>query len=127
MPILITGSPVVRFSDSNLAITNFAVNNTDSQIIHVLVCDQNLNPLTPGSTVTISTDVGKLAGRTSHVYSNSSTIGPDKAGHLALIEYIFEVYDDDSGDSDPAETGAITVTVEWEGITTTYQITGTVD
>jgi len=122
LPILITGSPVVKFYESN-----FNVTDGDSQPIHVLICDQNLNPLTPGSTVTISTDVGKLAGRTSHEYKNSNAVGPDQTGHLALIEYIFEVQDDDSGDSDPAETGAITVAVDWEGTTTTYQITGTVD
>ena len=122
LPILITGSPVVKFSESN-----FNVDNGGSQSIGVLVCDQNLNPLTPGSTVTISTDVGKLVGKTSHIYRNSSTIGPNEDGHLALIEYIFEVYDDDSDDSDPAKKGAITVAVDWEGTITTYQITGTVD
>ena len=122
LPILITGSPVVRFRESN-----FNLNNGGSQSIGVLVCDQNLNPLTPGSTVTISTDVGKLAGRTSHVYRNSSTIGPNRDGHLALIEYIFDIYDDDSDTSGPAKNGAITVTVDWEGATTMYHITGTVE
>ena len=119
---MITGSPVVKFRESN-----FDLDDGGSKSIGVLVCDQNLNPLTPGSTVTILTDVGKLAGKTSHIYRNSSTIGPNKDGHLALIEYIFEIYDDDFGEEDPAKKGAITVTVDWEGTETTYQITGTVD
>jgi len=122
LPILITGSPFVRFDT-----VSFTVANGGFQQIKAMVSDRNLNPLTPGSTVTISTDVGKVAGNIEREYLNSNAVGPDLAGHLSLIEYIFVILDDDAADTDLPEQAVITVTVEWEGITYTSGIAGTVD
>jgi hypothetical protein len=120
-PILVTGGPVILCDTKT-----FSIQNGGSQTIKVVVCDQNLNQLTPGSRVTISTDVGKVAGRISCDYINSNAVGPDKPGHLALIEYVFTISDSDPGKIDPLE-GTITVSVNWEGITKKYTINGKVD
>ena len=93
----------------------------------MLICDRNLNQLTPGSTVTISTDVGKVAGNIDREYLNSNAVGPNLAGHLSLIEYTFVILDADATDTDPKEQAVITVTVEWEDITFSLGIEGTVD
>jgi len=122
LPILITGSPIIDFDTAT-----FAVSNGGAQQIKVLICDRNLNPLSPGSTVTISTDVGKVIGNTKREYQNSNTIGPNLNGHLELIEYVFMIQDNDAQDTDPPEQAAITVTVQWEGLKYEYSILGSVD
>ena len=125
LPILVTGAPIIRF-DINTATFDVA-NGGISAPINVLVCDSNLNQLTPGSTVTIAADVGKLAGSISREYTNSNAIGPDDSGHLGLIEYTFQILDADATDTDPKEQAVITVTVGWEDITYSLGIAGTVD
>jgi len=119
--ILITGQPIIRSDTSN-----FNIENGDSATIKVLVCDQNLNPLTPGSTVTISTDAGKVKGKTSYTYSNSSVIGPDMDGHLGLIEFPF-IISDSAPDETNYEDAIISIVVSWEGENYQFDITGTVD
>ena len=120
-PILITGSPVI-LSDSG----TFEVADGGAAVIRVLVCDQNLNPLIAGSSVTISTDKGQLAGNTGRIYSDSSLIGPSMLGHLSLIEYVFEIYDAEPATADAFELATITVSVEWDGGTYEGHIVGTV-
>ena len=95
-------------------------------VIRVLVCDQNLNPLIAGSSVTISTDKGQLAGNTGRIYSDSSLIGPSMLGHLSLIEYVLEIYDAEPATADAFELATITVSVEWDGGTYEGHIVGTV-
>ncbi|MBW2630858.1 MAG: hypothetical protein JRC90_03690 [Deltaproteobacteria bacterium] len=119
--ILVTGAPVIM-SDT----ATFDIPNGGSSVINVVVCDRNLNPLTPGSTVTISTDAGKVSGRTSYTYPNSSIIGPDMDGHLGLIEFPFVISDSDPDETKP-EIATITVTVSWEGGSYTLDIVGSVE
>lgn len=122
--ILVTGEPMILIEPAAIG---FVVADSGSQSIKVLVCDQNLNQLTPGSKVTISTDVGAVAGIIEREYADSSAVGPSKDGHLNLIEYPFQIYDADPGDVEAAERATISIEVEWEGSTYTLQITGTVD
>ncbi|MBW2367544.1 MAG: Ig-like domain-containing protein [Deltaproteobacteria bacterium] len=117
--ILITGREAIVAADT----TTFDVPNGGSQLIKVIVCDRNGNPLTPGSTVTISTDKGKVVGAINSEFLNSSAIGPTRDGHLGLIEFWFWIQDS-SPDQVKPETATITVSVKWEGslssITTDY-------
>ncbi len=121
-PILVTGSPIILIDTGS-----FTVEDGGSQIIKVLVSDINLNQLSPGSEVTISTDVGKLAGRTHNEYLNSNAVGPTMNGQLGLIEYTLVIYDKDPGDDDEPKGGSITIKVDWEGITIETSIYGSVD
>jgi len=119
--ILITGQPII-LSDT----PTFDIPNGGSLPITVIVCDQNLNPLTPGSTVTITTDAGKVKGETSYTYPNSSVIGPDMNGHLGLIEFPFIISDSDPDETTP-EDAIISIVVSWEGDAYTLDITGKVE
>jgi len=119
--ILITGQPII-LSDT----PTFDIPNGGSLPITVIVCDQNLNPLTPGSTVTITTDAGKVKGKTSYTYPNSSVIGPDMDGHLGLIEFPFIISDSDP-DETTHEVAIISIVVSWEGDDYTLDITGSVE
>jgi hypothetical protein len=121
--ILHTGQPIVRLDTAD----GFIIADGGSAIIKVLVCDHNLNPISPGSTATVTTDAGKLSGTTSIKYPDGSAIGPDSAAHLNLIEFSFVLSDSDAGDTDDPEKTIITVDVVWEGLTTTKYITGTID
>jgi hypothetical protein len=125
--ILVTGSPFFGASD-----WSFNVADGGFQDISFLVCDQNLNIPVAGSTVNISSDVGKLQGLLQYTYPNSNQVGWDLPSHLSLIEYVVRIYDNDPGDGDPSVSGEITVEVVWkpEGETEvkkTYWIPGTVD
>ena len=115
--ILITGAPKVLFRNDTAS--GFAVPDGGGLNMAVIVCDDNLNPMTAGSSVSISTDVGKLAGSAFHEYADIVTPGP--------VEYFFYLYDADPGDEEGPEMATISITVEWEGITYTYQLLGTVD
>jgi len=119
--MLVTGSPLF-FSDT----ATFAIPNGGSEAITVIVCDTNLNPLTPGSTITISTDAGKVSGRIDYEFPNSSTIGPDVDGHLGLIEFPFIISDNDS-EEDKQQSATITIEVSWEGGAYSWNIPGTID
>ncbi len=119
--ILVTGSPVIR-SDT----ATFNIPNGGSEAITIIVCDRNLNPLTPGSTITITTDAGKVSGRTDYTFPNSSVIGPYMDGHLGLIEFPFIISDSDPEEDTP-ESATITVEVSWEGDTYSLLILGNVD
>jgi len=119
--ILITGEPVI-LSDT----ADFAIPNGGSEAITVIVCDTNLNPLPPGSTITISTNAGKVSGRTEYTFPNSNAIGPDVDGHLGLIEFPFIISDSDPDETDP-EDAIITVEVSWEGFVYSLDIEGEVD
>lgn len=122
--ILITGQPVyIEFDTAS----GFAVANGGCQDMKVLVCDTNLNPLTPGSTVSISADVGKTVGNTSFTYPDTNAIGPNLAGQLGWIEYSFTLCDNDASDTDPADPAEVKTTVTWESIEYTAAIYGTVD
>jgi hypothetical protein len=116
-PMLITGRPMVLFRNDTE--DGFAVPDGGGLSMAIIVCDRNLNPITAGSTVSISADVGKLAGSIYHEYASICTPGP--------VEYFFYLYDDDPGDEEDPEMSTIDITVEWEGTTTTYQMLGTVD
>lgn len=120
--ILVTGQPII-LSD----VTTFTVPSGGSDYIMVLVCDQNLNQLTPGSKVTISTDVGSIAGNVEREYADSNAVGPTRDAHRSLIEYAIEIYDADPTDTDLPERATISIEVEWEGSKYILQITGTVD
>ncbi len=121
--LLVTGSPMILFNTGT-----FAVADSGSELIKVIVCDRNLNQLPPGSKVTISSDVGKLVGTISREYPDSNAVGPTRDGHRALIEYVFSICDDSPGDGAGNPVGgAITVLVEWEGLKIEYSIYGTVD
>ncbi|MCG6534454.1 MAG: Ig-like domain-containing protein, partial [Syntrophales bacterium LBB04] len=120
--ILLTGAPLILFSVHDFNVPN----KGGSDEIKVLVCDGNFNPLTPGSTVAITTDAGKLAGYTGHTFQDT-ICGFDFQGHLGLIEHGFRVVDADPEDTKAAEDAVVTVTVQWEGSTYKQAIQGKVD
>ncbi len=119
LKLIVSGSPVILFDQPS-----FEVGDGGFATIKIIVSDENLNPLTQSSIVNIEASGGKLLGRTQNKYPDSNTIGPDMNGHLSLIEYVVVISDDNPGDNNPSEEVALTVTVEWEGITYRSEIKG---
>jgi hypothetical protein len=135
-PILITGPPItspIPMYNGLLPATaySFTVPDGGDQSIGFLVCDENFNQLVGGSSVEITSTVGGLAGLLSQTYPTSNQVGPDLTSHLALIEYVVTIYDQEVSDADPPESGEINVKVIWVGeeqdFTLELTIPGTVD
>jgi adhesin/invasin len=113
--LLITGGPTyIRFDTAG----GFNIPNGSSKTFRVLVADANLNPLSSGSTVTISSTAGTLTGLISYTFPNAFQQGPTE---LTVV----------LSDSDTATVLAapatITVTVTWEGGNYVSSISGTVN
>lgn len=142
---LITGKPTVWFSKGS-----FNVENGDSDTVKILICDPNYNPLSTGSSYTVSVDVGKITGGTKEFeYPSSSFYGSetttdlngdgkvDKAdyvmAHRNLIENVIVISDEDAEDGEAAEPATLTVEVTWKSNgdcgdeTDEYTISGMVD
>ena len=83
-----------------------------------MVCDSNLNSLTAGTSVSISSDVGKVSPTVSHQFLDTNTPGP--------IVFNIGITDSDASKLEPKE-GYITVTVGWEGAIYTFLLPGAVD
>ena len=113
--LLITGGP----SYFELNPGTFAIPNAGYQTFTLLVSDSNLNPLSPGSTVAISTDKGKISGMTAYTFPNVFRSGP--------IELSFVISDSDPKEIDPPEVATIKITVMWEGIEFTRTFSGSID
>jgi len=133
--ILVTGRPMF-LTDT----TTFSVANGDSQNIKIVICDQNLNPLPPETTITISADAGKLSGTKKtnlgetyedliFEFENSNAIGPDRDAHLSIIEKTLRIQDADPENdlADDSEEAMITVTVNWKDQIFSWTIQGTID
>ncbi len=122
---LITGKPRILFDA-----IDFFVEAGGQTTIKVLICDQNLNPLPPGTSVGMNviydSGIVGLGGKTTHDYPNSNVIGDSLEGHKILIEFPIVVSDESLGDwgLTPA---TITVTVTWEGTSYREIIKGNID
>ncbi|MCL0038386.1 hypothetical protein M1N10_05175 [Thermodesulfovibrionales bacterium] len=122
IPLLITGRPhyfKVRPNDIN-NITDpptFNIPNGEHECFRVLIADRNLNHLSGGTTVSISSDEGTLAGTTSFTFPDAFTYGPK--------EFLFTL-SDDCPDLRLRPT-TITITVIHEGIAYFQTITGDIN
>lgn len=122
---LITGTPYVLANRGS-----FQVPNGGFDIVHILICDQNYNPLSAGSTYTVSVDAGKITGgTTSYVYPSSSFFGsraavdPDSddaarnavytQAHRELLENEIVISDNDPTKLETKMAG-LTITVTWK-------------
>ncbi len=96
--VLITGRPVIRFSNKSTFPNN----------IKFIVCDKNFNPLVAGSSISVSHNFedAEIKGNTSHVFLDTN----QPTDQLADIEYTVWLEKTTSGTS-----GTIDVTVTWEG------------
>ena len=125
---LLTGPPIIKFSEDSFCIED----PTDGGLVAdtfanltVLISDENLNPLSTGTSVTITSEGAEVGGKTRHVYPNSNVIGPGVNGHLGLIEFPIVISYDPFDSS--VTTGTITVTVEREGTDYSKELTGLVN
>lgn len=123
--LLMTGTPIVAF-DSH----EFNVQNGSSDIVKIAVFDQNLNPLSDSTKVTITCDTGKTVISKKPVYPVMKPFAGNLVQHLDNIEFIVEIHDaedDAPPDDEPKEAAILNVKVEWEGIESEYQLSGFVD
>ncbi len=118
--VMLTGQPIILFDRDS-----FALGNGETAQVKVLICDENLNPLSPGTTVNISMNNGNLSGRVENTYQNSNVIGPDLDEHLKLIEYRLNISDPNPS-INQYQTDTITVDVLWEGITIRSRLDGSI-
>ena len=128
---LLTGPPIIKFMEDGFCLVNSGdegpgAEDVSSQTLHVLISDENMNPLSYGTTVTVTSDAGKVGGKIDNDYPNSSVIGPNLEGHKGLIEYQIVISDSSALVTNPL-SATITVTVDREGTTYTKELTGLVD
>jgi hypothetical protein len=112
-PILITGSPSIYFDAGS-----FTVPNSGSTTVTYIVADRNLNSISGGSTITVTSTGGvTLSGLTSITVLDTNSPGSG-------IEYSITLIDADGATAYGATT--LKVTVEWEGSTFVRTLSGTV-
>lgn len=117
MQILVTGGPVVIFGDCTVPVGGVAR-------LPIYICDQNYNPLTAGTIITMTNInlLGDFLGGTLITLPETNAINAmaglttdqKEARHLALIDHSIMVIDDRLT-PDEAETGYINVSITWEG------------
>ena len=113
--MLVTGAPYILFDTASAAGITIADGGAP-ETVYILICDVNLNPLTPGTSISITTEAGKVAGNISAVMLDTGTVGPTQAGQLGMIEFVVTLFDDEVGDTDPVVQGEMKVLVNWEGV-----------
>ncbi len=114
--VMLTWEPV------NFAVTpsTFTIANGGSQTFYVIVGDTNLNHPSPGTTISVSSDGGKLT------VNNLSSPLADRLTKFPVI-FSFTLTDSDPNDTDPPKNVAAVVKVVWEGVTYSKDISGTID
>ncbi len=126
---LLTGPPIIKFMENSFCIESPIKTDVEPEdtyaYLTVLISDENLNPLSTGTKVSITAEGAVVGGKIRHVYPNSNVIGPGVSGHLGLLEFPI-VISFDSFDSS-VTTGTITVTVEREGTDYSKELTGLVN
>ena len=122
---LITGTPHIRIDKST-----FTVANGGSDTVKILICDENYNRLSAGSTYTVSIDTGEITGGvTSYEYPSSSFYGSETSvdwngsgaiddadymlAHRNLIVNEIVISDADAA-NDKATSGSLSITVIWK-------------
>ncbi|BBO70496.1 hypothetical protein DSCA_44260 [Desulfosarcina alkanivorans] len=123
--LLITGEPIIAINP-----TTFNIPNGGSQGFTFVVADRNLNYLSAGTTISISTDGGgKIYADSVEMADNSYLPGATGSytSHLAQIEYDAIIADDDPDDTDAPKTISLTVTVDGSYGTESLTIIGTLD
>ena len=113
--LMFTGSPV-NFS---VVPTSFSIADGGSQVFSVIVADTNLNRPSPGTTISVSADGGKLS-------AYPPTPIPDGLTSR-YVDFDFTLSDSNAGDSNPPENVAAVIEVEWEGVKYQIVIPGTID
>ncbi|MFO8084176.1 MAG: Ig-like domain-containing protein [Desulfobacterales bacterium] len=116
--VILSGQPVILFDRES-----FSLANGEVESIKILVCDKNLNPLSPGTTVKITMNNGNMDGRIENTYQNANSVGPDVNEHLKLIEYRLNI-SDSNPQMDAEQAASINVNVLWEGITIRSRLNG---
>ncbi|MCL0083833.1 hypothetical protein M1N77_04835 [Thermodesulfovibrionales bacterium] len=111
--LLITGRPHYFITDPS----TFNIPDGGHERFRVLIADENLNHLSGGTTVSISSDKGTLAGTTSFTFPDAFTRGPK--------EFFFTLSDDCPYLRLRSTT--ITITVIHEGIAYFRTITGNIN
>jgi hypothetical protein len=119
--LLITSEPeYIAFSPAG-----FAIPDSGSRQIKILIADTNLNYLIGGTTVNISKDGGgKMVGNTSYTFPDAFAYGPKE---MTVVLEDNNPGDNASASPKPPENVQITVKVTWDGILFESSVLGTVD
>ncbi len=119
------------FTDIRLLITNkpeyiltnpssgFTIADGTSQTFSLIVCDQNLNALIGGTTVSISADKGDFSGVNDYTFPDLFIVGP--------VELWFTIGDSSPLDTDPAEAVTIEIIVNYKGTDYYAWVYGSID
>lgn len=123
--LLITGQPILAITP-----TTFNIPNGGSQSFTFVVHDRNMNYLSAGTKISVSAEGGGKV-YADEVDLDDKSFLPGAGGsyltHLSRIEYSATLADDDSADTDPPNTVALTITVDWEGRIYKLSIAGLLD
>ncbi len=115
--VVLTGEPV------NIKVnpTTFTIINGGSETFNVIVGDKNLNTPSPGTTISVSSDGGTLT------INNLSSPVADKLTESPVM-FSFTLADSDANvTTNPPENVRAVVEVEWEGVTYSIVIPGTIN
>jgi len=105
----------------NFAVTpsTFTIADGGSQTFKVIVADKNLNSPSPGTTISVSADGGKLSAHPPSPVADGLTKSP--------VMFDFTLSDSNVGDTDPPENVTAVVEVVWEGVKYPFVVSGTID
>ncbi len=118
--LLITGIPSLSAADSSGGPLNgLYIADGSSRTIYFSLHDMNYNPPIAGTSISVSTDVGKLSGTTATDFLDTNQIGAP----------IFQVVlsDGTAADDKAAETGTLKFTWDYKGSTYSVSYIVTVD
>ncbi|GBE36699.1 hypothetical protein BMS3Bbin07_00849 [bacterium BMS3Bbin07] len=118
--LMFTGQPVnFAVTPSSFTILDAGVPNEGSQDFTVIIADTNLNTPSPGTTISVSADGGKLSAYPPTPVADGLSSFP--------IMFSFTLSDSKADDTDPPENVRVVVEVEWEGVKYPIVISGTID
>lgn len=118
--LMFTGKPVyINVEPSTFTILDAGLPGEGSQTFQVIVADSNLNRPSPGTTISVSADGGKLSAYPPSPVADGLTQSP--------VMFAFTLSDNKANDTDPPENVRVVVEVEWEGVKYSIVIPGTID
>ncbi len=100
--ILFTSGPAFY----NIQPRTFAIPDGGGQYFKITVADINMNPLNDTASLKVTTDNGKLAGDPNWDFPSTM--------HLGWTEFWVYLYDDNPGDTDPAEAANLKVELNYQ-------------
>ena len=107
--IATSGAPFIKFRKAD---ANYNIPNGGSRTFYVLICDENMNRISDGSSLSFEVDGGKILGSPDVTFNTRSARGFDESSQRYVIEYAVTIADSDVDES-KAEPSLLSCIVTW--------------